>query len=45
MNKLATIGYETDTQAGMIARLKAAEVELVAHSPLRRYCQCPGCRT
>lgn len=29
MNKLATIGYETDTQGGMIARLKAAEVELV----------------
>lgn len=29
MNKLATIGYETDTQSGMIARLKAAEVELV----------------
>ncbi len=29
MNKLATIGYETDTQAGMINRLKAAEVELV----------------
>ena len=29
MNKLATIGYETDTQAGMIARLKAADVELV----------------
>lgn len=29
MNKLATIGYETDTQAGMIERLKAAEVELV----------------
>jgi uncharacterized protein (DUF488 family) len=29
MNKLATIGYETDTQAGMIDRLKAADVELV----------------
>ncbi|MET3666751.1 DUF488 domain-containing protein [Caulobacter sp. 1776] len=29
MNKLATIGYETDTQGGMIGRLKAAEVELV----------------
>ena len=29
MNKLATIGYETDTQAGMIGRLKAADVELV----------------
>jgi len=29
MNKLATIGYETDTQAGMIDRLKAAKVELV----------------
>jgi uncharacterized protein (DUF488 family) len=29
MNKLATIGYETDTQGGMIDRLKAAEVELV----------------
>jgi uncharacterized protein (DUF488 family) len=29
MNKLATIGYETDTQGGMINRLKAAEVELV----------------
>lgn len=29
MNKLATIGYETDTQGGMIARLKAADVELV----------------
>lgn len=29
MNKLATIGYETDTQSGMIARLKAAGVELV----------------
>jgi uncharacterized protein (DUF488 family) len=29
MNKLATIGYETDTQAGMIDRLKAANVELV----------------
>ena len=29
MNKLATIGYETDTQGGMIARLKAAKVELV----------------
>ena len=24
MNRLATIGYETDTQAGMIDRLKAA---------------------
>ena len=29
MNKLATIGYETDTQNGLIRRLKAAEVELV----------------
>lgn len=29
MNKLATIGYETDTQNGLIKRLKAAEVELV----------------
>jgi uncharacterized protein (DUF488 family) len=29
MNKLATIGYETDTQGGMIGRLKAADVELV----------------
>lgn len=29
MNRLATIGYETDTQAGLIQRLKAAEVELV----------------
>jgi uncharacterized protein (DUF488 family) len=29
MNRLATIGYETDTQAGMINRLKAADVELV----------------
>jgi uncharacterized protein (DUF488 family) len=29
MNKLATIGYETDTQGGMIDRLKAANVELV----------------
>ena len=29
MNKLATIGYETDTQGGMIDRLKAADVELV----------------
>ncbi|PXA71151.1 DUF488 domain-containing protein [Caulobacter sp. D4A] len=29
MNPLATIGYETDTQAGMIGRLKAAQVELV----------------
>ena len=29
MNKLATIGYETDTQAGLIGRLKAAGVELV----------------
>jgi uncharacterized protein (DUF488 family) len=29
MNKLATIGYETDTQSGMIERLKAAEIELV----------------
>lgn len=29
MNKLSTIGYETDTQAGLIARLKAAEVDLV----------------
>lgn len=29
MNKLATIGYETDTQAGMIQRLKAADVEMV----------------
>lgn len=29
MNKLATIGYETDTQGGMIGRLKAAQVELV----------------
>ncbi len=29
MNRLATIGYQTDTQAGMIARLKAAGVELV----------------
>lgn len=29
MNKLATIGYETDTQGGAIGRLKAAGVELV----------------
>ncbi|MBI1684764.1 DUF488 domain-containing protein [Caulobacter hibisci] len=29
MNPLATIGYETDTQGGMIGRLKAAQVELV----------------
>ncbi|MDG2531170.1 DUF488 domain-containing protein [Caulobacter endophyticus] len=29
MNPLATIGYETDTQGGMIDRLKAAGVELV----------------
>ena len=29
MNKLATIGYEADTQGGMIERLKAAGVELV----------------
>ncbi len=29
MNPLATVGYETDTQAGLIARLKAARVELV----------------
>lgn len=29
MNKLATIGYETDTQGGMIARLKAADVQMV----------------
>ena len=29
MNKLATIGYETSTQAGMIDRLKAADVQLV----------------
>jgi uncharacterized protein (DUF488 family) len=29
MNKLATVGYETDTQSGMIARLKAADVEMV----------------
>lgn len=29
MNPLATIGYETDTQRGMIDRLKAAGVELV----------------
>lgn len=29
MNKLATIGYETDTQDGVIARLKAVEVELL----------------
>lgn len=29
MNKLATIGYETETQAGMISRLKAADIELV----------------
>lgn len=29
MNRLATIGYETDTQAGLIQRLKAADVELV----------------
>ncbi|PZR31965.1 DUF488 family protein [Caulobacter segnis] len=29
MNRLATIGYETDTQGGMIQRLKAADVELV----------------
>lgn len=29
MNKLATIGYETDTQSGVINRLKAAGVELV----------------
>ncbi|WP_426010953.1 DUF488 family protein [Caulobacter sp. DWR2-3-1b2] len=28
-NRLATIGYQTDTQAGMIARLKAAGVETV----------------
>ena len=27
MNPLATIGYETDTQGGMIDRLKAAGVE------------------
>lgn len=29
MNKLASIGYETDTQNGLIKRLQAAEVELV----------------
>lgn len=29
MNPLATIGYETDTQSGMIDRLRAAGVELV----------------
>lgn len=29
MSRLATIGYETDTQGGLIARLKAADVELV----------------
>lgn len=29
MNDLATIGYETDTQAGMIERLRAARVDLV----------------
>jgi uncharacterized protein (DUF488 family) len=29
MNRLATIGYETDTQGGMIGRLKAADVQLV----------------
>lgn len=29
MNRLATIGYETDTQNGLIQRLKAADVELV----------------
>lgn len=29
MNKLSTIGYETDTQAGLIARLRAAEVDVV----------------
>ena len=29
MNKLATIGYESDTQSGMIGRLKAAGVEMV----------------
>jgi uncharacterized protein (DUF488 family) len=29
MNRLATIGYETDTQGGLIQRLKAAGVELV----------------
>lgn len=29
MNRLATIGYETDTQDGLIKRLKAADVELV----------------
>jgi uncharacterized protein (DUF488 family) len=29
MNRLATIGYETDTQGGLIQRLKAADVELV----------------
>ena len=29
MNRLATIGYQTDTQAGMIKRLKDAGVELV----------------
>lgn len=29
MNPLATIGYETDTQGGMIGRLKTAQVELV----------------
>ncbi|HJV41939.1 DUF488 domain-containing protein [Caulobacter sp.] len=29
MNRLATIGYETDTQDGLIRRLKAADVELV----------------
>lgn len=29
MNRLATIGYQTDTQGGMIARLKAADVQMV----------------
>lgn len=29
MNRLATIGYEHDTVAGVIARLRAAEVALV----------------
>lgn len=29
MNKLATIGYETDTQGGLIDRLKTAGVEMV----------------
>ena len=29
MSRLATIGYETDTQGGLIQRLKAADVELV----------------